>query len=51
MTEMGRGYARIREVSHRTVFLHNGVDEEAGTPEEVFSETQSCRCRAFSAAI
>ncbi|WFE75802.1 ABC transporter ATP-binding protein [Roseinatronobacter sp. S2] len=39
------GFAR--EVSSRTVFLHQGVVEEDGTPEQVFGNTRSDRCRAF----
>ncbi|MGV0909627.1 ABC transporter ATP-binding protein [Martelella sp. FOR1707] len=39
------GFAR--EVSTRTVFLHQGIIEEDGTPDEVFGNTQSERCTAF----
>ncbi|MCX9000013.1 amino acid ABC transporter ATP-binding protein [Rhizobiaceae bacterium BDR2-2] len=39
------GFAR--EVSSRVVFLHQGVIEEAGTPEQVFGNPSSERCRAF----
>ena len=42
------GFAR--EVSSRTIFLHQGVVEEEGTPEQVFGNTQSERCRAFLAS-
>lgn len=43
------GFAR--EVSTRTVFLHQGKVEEEGPPEEVFSNPQSERCRAFLASV
>jgi ABC-type histidine transport system ATPase subunit len=36
-----------REVSDRVLFLHNGLIEEAGPPEEVFGEPKSERCRQF----
>ena len=39
------GFAR--EVSTRTVFLHEGRVEEEGTPAEVFGNPRSARCRAF----
>ena len=42
------GFAR--EVSSKTIFLHQGVVEEEGTPEQVFTHTQSERCRAFLAS-
>ena len=42
------GFAR--EVSSRVIFLHQGQIEEEGTPEEVFSNTQSERCKAFLAS-
>ena len=42
------GFAR--EVSSRTIFLHQGVVEEEGTPHDVFNNTQSERCRAFLAS-
>ncbi len=38
-----------REVSDRIIFLHEGRIEEAGTPEQVFKETRSIRCREFLA--
>ena len=37
-----------REVSDRVLFLHNGLIEEAGPPEEVFGAPRSERCRQFS---
>jgi octopine/nopaline transport system ATP-binding protein len=42
------GFAR--EVSSKTIFLHQGRIEEEGTPAEVFGNTQSGRCRAFLAS-
>jgi len=36
-----------REVSDRVLFLHNGLIEEAGPPEEVFGSPKSERCRQF----
>ncbi|GLQ36278.1 nopaline permease ATP-binding protein P [Amylibacter marinus] len=42
------GFAR--EVSDRVVFLHQGQVEEEGTPEEVFENAKSERCRAFLAS-
>jgi ABC-type histidine transport system ATPase subunit len=42
------GFAR--EVSSKTIFLHQGRIEEEGTPAEVFGKTQSERCRAFLAS-
>ena len=42
------GFAR--EVSTKTIFLHEGRVEEQGPPSEVFGNTQSDRCRAFLAS-
>ncbi|MCJ8139175.1 ABC transporter ATP-binding protein [Falsirhodobacter halotolerans] len=39
------GFAR--EVSSRTIFLHQGRVEEDGSPETVFTNASSERCRAF----
>lgn len=39
------GFAR--EVSSRVVFLHQGMVEEDGAPEQVFGNPASGRCRAF----
>ncbi len=39
------GFAR--EVSNKVVFLHQGQIEEQGTPEELFYQTRSERCRQF----
>ena len=36
-----------REVSDRILFLHDGLIEEEGAPEEIFSRPQSERCRQF----
>jgi ABC-type histidine transport system ATPase subunit len=36
-----------REVSDRVLFLHNGLIEEAGPPEQVFGAPKSERCRQF----
>lgn len=42
------GFAR--EVSNKVVFLHQGVVEEEGPPEQVFGAPKSERCRAFLAS-
>jgi ABC-type histidine transport system ATPase subunit len=42
------GFAR--EVSSKTIFLHQGKIEEEGAPAEVFGHTKSERCRAFLAS-
>ncbi len=39
------GFAR--EVSSKVVFLHKGQVEEQGSPEQVFTNPQSERCRQF----
>ena len=36
-----------RQVSSEIVFLHQGVVEEQGTPEQVFNNPQSERCKQF----
>jgi len=43
------GFAK--EVSDRIIFLHNGLTEEEGEPEEVFSRPKSERFREFIASI
>lgn len=43
------GFAR--EVSSRTIFLHKGVTEEEGPPEQVFGDPKSERCRAFLSSV
>jgi len=42
------GFAR--EVSSKTIFLHQGRVEEEGAPKEVFGNPKSERCRAFLAS-
>lgn len=42
------GFAR--DVSNRVMFLHQGMVEEEGSPEEVFNNPKSERCRAFLAS-
>ena len=39
------GFAR--QVSSEVVFLHQGLVEEQGTPEQVFDNPLSARCRQF----
>ncbi|NLC99705.1 MAG: amino acid ABC transporter ATP-binding protein [Gammaproteobacteria bacterium] len=36
-----------RQVSNKVVFLHQGLVEEQGTPEQVFDHPQSERCKQF----
>ncbi len=43
------GFAR--EVSSKVIFLHKGRVEEEGTPEAVFGNPKSDRCRAFLASV
>lgn len=40
-----------RDVSSQVIFLHEGRVEEKGTPEEVFYNPVSDRCRAFVSSI
>jgi len=40
-----------RDVSSQVIFLHQGLVEESGTPQQVFYETQSERCRNFVSSI
>ena len=42
------GFAK--EVSDRVLFLHQGVVEEDGTPDQVFNHPKSKRCKAFLAS-
>ncbi len=42
--------AFAREVSSKTIFLHDGRVEEVGPPEQVFGDPSSERCRQFLAA-
>ncbi len=39
--------AFARDVSSHVMFLHQGLVEEEGTPEQVFTNATSERCRAF----
>jgi ABC-type histidine transport system ATPase subunit len=39
--------AFARDASDRVLFLHNGLIEEEGTPEQVFGAPKSERCRQF----
>jgi len=36
-----------RQVSSEVVFLHQGLVEEQGSPEQVFGNPQSARCKQF----
>lgn len=36
-----------RQVSNQVVFLHQGLVEEQGTPEQVFDNPNSARCKQF----
>ncbi len=40
-----------RDVSSHTVFLHQGRVEEAGSPDQVFGNATSERCRAFVQSV
>ena len=40
-----------RDVSSQVLFLHRGLVEERGTPQQLFHETKSERCRAFVSSI
>ena len=40
-----------REVSNKVMFLHQGNVEEFGTPEEVFDNPKSERCKAFLSSV
>ncbi|MEO0637355.1 MAG: hypothetical protein AAFY73_11965, partial [Pseudomonadota bacterium] len=40
-----------RDVSSHIMFLHEGKVEEEGTPQQLFYETKSERCRAFVQSI
>jgi ABC-type histidine transport system ATPase subunit len=42
------GFAR--DVSNKVLFLHQGMIEEEGSPEEVFNNPKSERCREFLAS-
>jgi ABC-type histidine transport system ATPase subunit len=36
-----------RQVSSEVVFLHQGLVEEHGTPQQVFENPNSARCKQF----
>mgnify|MGYP003385929122 FL=1 len=36
-----------RDVSNQIIFLHEGRIEEQGSPQHVFNQSESARCRAF----
>ena len=40
-----------RDVSSQVIFLHQGIVEESGSPQQVFYEPTSDRCRAFVSSI
>ncbi len=40
-----------RHVSTKTIFLHSGLVEEVGSPEQVFGDPVSERCRKFVAGV
>ena len=40
-----------RHVSTKTIFLHAGLVEEVGSPEQVFGDPVSDRCRKFVAGV
>ena len=40
-----------RDVSSQVIFLHQGIVEETGSPQQVFYEPTSDRCRAFVSSI
>ena len=40
-----------RDVSNQVLFLHEGLVEEEGTPQQVFYETKSERCKAFVSSV
>ena len=42
--------AFAREVSSKVIFLHDGLVEEEGPPEQLFNAPSSERCRQFLAA-
>jgi ABC-type histidine transport system ATPase subunit len=42
------GFAR--DVSSHVIFLHKGLIEEEGSPEQIFGHPKSERCRQFTRA-
>ena len=43
--------AFAKDVSSKVIFLHQGLVEEEGTPNEVFHHTKSERCKAFVKSV
>ncbi len=43
--------AFAKDVSSKVVFLHQGLVEEEGTPDQVFNQTKSERCKAFVKSV
>lgn len=43
--------AFARDVSSNVIFLHQGLVEEEGTPDKVFNNTTSERCKAFVKSV
>ena len=40
-----------RDVSNQIIFLHEGLIEEQGSPQKIFYESESARCRAFLSSV
>ena len=40
-----------RDVSSKVIYLHQGVVEEEGSPQQLFYEPKSERCKAFVSSI
>lgn len=43
--------AFAREISSQVMFIHQGLVEERGTPDQVFNQTKSERCRKFLQSV
>jgi len=43
--------AFAREISSQVMFIHQGIVEESGTPDQVFNNTRSERCRQFLQSV
>jgi len=43
--------AFARDVSSKVIFLHQGLVEEEGAPQQVFQHTRSERCKAFVKSV
>ena len=43
--------AFAREISSQVMFIHQGIVEESGTPENVFNHTKSARCQQFLQSV